>query len=564
MKKPLRLTIACLFLASLAQLYAQNCTFTDLRLNSQSAVNAFDASCTHIKGDITISGTDITDLSPLKNVENIDGKLVIQGNASLASLSGLEKLTTVKNLFILSNGSLTDLTGLDGLTSISGTSQIQFLNALTSLKGLDKLATANSLTISSNPLLKSLSGLGALTTITDILSITSNAGLLSLEGLGSLSSAKRINVGGNDLLTSLAGLEALQSVSYQMQINFNKGLTSLAGLTNLQHLSEAYITSNDALVSLSGLEVVTGVKWLVVADNKKLNALTGLNNLATAENMIIRNNGVLADLSGLENLISVGWLQITRNPELLSISALGAASGGSETSGRVAALTISGLDITSNPKLTNCAIEPVCSFIATGTANISGNSTGCENQSVISTICGALPVTLVDFTAAAEQKTIRLSWSTADETGSAAFEIEHSLQGKGWEVVGSQKAKGESTERTTYQWVHHQPAAGTNYYRLKMVDLDGSFTHSRIERAILEGNVSAGFVYPNPSTEQLRVDKPEQVTNLTVTNMNGQIVYDTKQMPADGIPVQKFAAGVYLVRIKRAGGAFQTKRIVIR
>lgn len=118
-----------------SDLQAQNCTFNaDRRLNSQADLNDFDVSCTSVKGNIVISGEDITDLSPLKNIESIDGSLTISTNPNLTSLKGLEKLKTVKNLFILINNLLTDLTGLNGLSSISGMSQISYNKKLVSLK----------------------------------------------------------------------------------------------------------------------------------------------------------------------------------------------------------------------------------------------------------------------------------------------------------------------------------------------------------------------------------------------------------------------------------------------
>ncbi|MCF0075386.1 T9SS type A sorting domain-containing protein [Dyadobacter sp. CY261] len=569
MKKALHVSAYVLFFvcAGFSSLQAQTCNVFDLKLNSQAAVNDFNSSCKTVKGDITINGADITDLSPLQNIETIEGKLTIQNNSSLPNLKGLEKLTSVQHLLLYTNDLLTDLSGLEGLKVVSGISHIRFHSKLTSLKGLDNLSTVNSLYVSNNDLLLNLSGLGSLETVTDLLSISVSKKLTSLTGLTKLTSVRRIIVGENDILTDLTGLETLQSVTYQMHITLNKSLLSLNGLSNLSYLSEVYITSNDVLPSLSGLETVGSVSWIVVGENKKLTSLTGLNNLAFATNMIIRANALLTSLSGLDNLTNIGWLQISGNAELLSLSGLGSSSsdGRIGANERVSAtLALGGLNITNNPKLTTCAIEPVCSFIAGGTATISGNGNGCNSQSEIATTCGSLPVELVSFKAVAENSTTLLQWSTAEEHKSAVFEIEHSLNGKTWQLAGEHAAKGESTGLVEYQWIHKTPAIELNYYRLKMIDLDGTYAYSRIEKVAFEkNNRVAGLIYPNPVSDKLSIGGKDEVVLVRIVDLRGRTVYETTKVAAEGFSVKGMAAGLYQVQVTAKSGTVYSERVMI-
>ncbi|GGH49027.1 hypothetical protein GCM10007423_50690 [Dyadobacter endophyticus] len=546
-------------------LKAQTCNFTNLRLDSQALVNSFSSTCKTVNGDITVTGADITDLSPLQNVEIINGKLTIQNNPALSSLNGLNNLTAAQHLLIYTNDLLTDLTGLERLKSAGGTTHIRYNKGLVDLEGLDSLTDAKTFYITNNDSLTSLAGLGALTTVTDILAIGSNKSLASFNGLNSLTTVSRINIGENDALTDFSGLETLTSVTYQMHVSSNKNLTSLNGLTNLNYLSEAYITDNDLLPDLSGLENVRGVYWLVVGENGGLTSLAGLDNLLSATNFIIRNNDLLTGLSGLEGLTNVGWLQISGNPELTSISRLGAGISGGRTGSneRVAALTIGGLAISNNIKLTSCSISAVCSFISTNTATISGNGPGCETQAAVQIGCSTLPVTLSHFKATIEDRTALLQWATTEESNSAVFEIEHSLDAATWYKAGEQDAAGKSNKLVDYQWIHLTPADGPNYYRLKMKDLDGSYAYSQIVTLKFDGaGKIPAIVYPNPVSDVLNVEDNKGIVLLQIISTEGKKVYETSSVP-DKLPIKGLAKGMYQVHIRRQGGMVQKQRIAI-
>ncbi|TLU99633.1 T9SS type A sorting domain-containing protein [Dyadobacter luticola] len=545
---------------------AGTCTFTNLRLTTQSEVNSFSSSCTAVQGNVTVIGTGITDLSPLGNIITFDGNFTIQNSPSLPSLKGLEKLTSVKNLLIINNSLLTDLSGLEGLTNISTTLSIGSNNSLISLKGLDNLTSARSISISDNILLPDLTGLGKLDHVSDLLSITLNDALTSLNGLTSLTSVARINIGENDLLPDLSGLGALQSVSWQINVSYNKSLVSFNGLDNLTSLSELYIGSNDLITDLSGLEILRNVNWLVVGESPALTSLNGLNNLQSVTNLIIRSNPLLTNLSGLEGATSIGSLLITQNPILNSLDGLGGTESGGRKGAneRVAALTIQSLTITSNPQLTTCAIAPVCAYVSNNTATVSGNGSGCQSQAAIETACSSLPVTLTQFTASAENHTALLKWGTSQESNSFSFEIEHSTDAKTWKKVGDQAAKNESNSLVNYQWIHATPNNDLNYYRLKMIDLDGSFAYSKVEHVMFKGlDPAAALIYPNPVSDILSVENKDDVVLLKIIDLQGKMIYETTNLRKEDLSVKKFVKGLYLMQLTRKSGVVQTQRFAV-
>src|SRR5690606_1127744 len=91
---------------------------------SQAAVNNFATNypnCTEITGFLYISGSTITDLSPLSNIQSIGGFLYIYDNSQLTNLEGLSNLTQIGGYLLISvNSQLTNLDGLIALESING------------------------------------------------------------------------------------------------------------------------------------------------------------------------------------------------------------------------------------------------------------------------------------------------------------------------------------------------------------------------------------------------------------------------------------------------------------
>jgi len=136
---------------------AQVCAF--LTLTTQAEVNAVN--CSSVTGILTISGPDITDLSPLSSVTSVGGDLFIQDNPVLTNLVGLGGITSVgEDLFIAGNPVLTNLDGLAGITSVGGAFlQIHDNAVLTNLDGLSGITSVGgNLQINRNGVLTNLDG----------------------------------------------------------------------------------------------------------------------------------------------------------------------------------------------------------------------------------------------------------------------------------------------------------------------------------------------------------------------------------------------------------------------
>ena len=239
-----------------------------ITFSNQEQINNFQTDypeCTKIAGHVTISGTDIINLSGLDHLTSIGGDLIIIDNFHLTNLTGLESLISIgRDLTIIANFTLTDLTGLNNITSVGRDLKLRNnYNALANLTGLENLIS-----------------------IGRDLFINGNSSLTDLDGFDNLTSAGRdLLLFDNHALTNMTGLENLTSISRDLTIVNNDAMTELTGLENLTSLGRDFtINDNSALTSLTGLEGLT----------------------STGGKLVVENNYVLTNLTGLEDLTSMG------------------------------------------------------------------------------------------------------------------------------------------------------------------------------------------------------------------------------------------------------------------
>jgi hypothetical protein len=129
---------------------------------------------------------------------------------------------------------------------------------------------------------------------------------------------------------------------------------------------------------------------------------------------------------------------------------------------------------------------------------------GCVTRKVTvnlnSASCGiTLPVTLTYFRASVENCGATLQWQTSREEKFDYFLVEKSLDARQFSVAGKLPAAGTGN---TYTFFQKDMTEGTYYYRLQMVDKDGTFEYSKTVGITVSCD---GFkarslhVFPNPA-----------------------------------------------------------------
>lgn len=174
-----------------------------------------------------------------------------------------------------------------------------------------------------------------------------------------------------------------------------------------------------------------------------------------------------------------------------------------------------------------------------------------------------LPVTLTDFKVQRSGISNTLSWKTSQELNSNYFSIQRSNDGSNFTEIGQVKAAGKSGTIKNYSFADAAPKKSTNYYRIKMVDLDNSGKFSDI-RNIRNDALLVFSIYPNPVRENLVLEWNAESAGkaaITITDISGRTFYNNESDIINGnnkitIDAGKFAKGVYNIKVTTAEDSY--------
>jgi hypothetical protein len=181
-----------------------------------------------------------------------------------------------------------------------------------------------------------------------------------------------------------------------------------------------------------------------------------------------------------------------------------------------------------------------------------------------------LPVILDEFTAVLDNDhTVTLDWNTMIEVNFSQFTIQRSADGANWEDIGTVQAKGNSAVQTDYNFTDEQPLAGTNYYRLALVNMDGTYTYSAVKEVGTAAIARISF-FPNPARDYVNVSlggtTGSQVTVL-LTSISGRLMQEKTAATGNGsvvtFPIQNIAAGMYVLTVVKADGTRESSPVLI-
>jgi hypothetical protein len=139
----------------------------------------------------------------------------------------------------------------------------------------------------------------------------------------------------------------------------------------------------------------------------------------------------------------------------------------------------------------------------------------------------ALPVNLESFDAVRDNDANLVTWKVSGEANVQRYEIEYSMDGSRFTNVGTESAKNLSAQSYSYSYRHTAGRQSNAYYRIKIIDNDGSFKYSTIKKVSAPANRNNIYAYPNPTMGQFYVHIP--VANNTnvqykVVDMSGKVL----------------------------------------
>ena len=246
-----------------------------------------------------------------------------------------------------------------------------------------------------------------------------------------------------------------------------------------------------------------------------------------------------------------------------------------ETPGSLS-LTVSGLpgsfSFTAPATISGTASTTVGSpFSVTVTATDPGGLSVSTTFTLSIELNAPMPVRLVRFDAQQlATGSVSLRWETSWEQNAAWFEVQRGDNAREFGVLDKIVATGESSQRQQYSFEDQQTPVQTVYYRLRVVDKDGSFAYSSIVAVSVDQSRLLLTVLGNPSQHTLRllVNSPvAQPIELSLQTVNGQVINRREVRVTVGqtkldMDVTNLAVGTYLL-IVNDGESRYAKRVLI-
>jgi hypothetical protein len=377
-----------------------------------------------------------------------------------------------------------------------------------------------------------------------------------------------------------AGVDAL--------IKINGTSSSDVVLNDLDITSTGYDSAFQPLINLNNSDKIkNGVKtdWYMEFQISFVTAGTSTATTVSAFNAtIIDDDGnstyhEYVSMYGLNTYTLENPTSITVSNIVSGTTILGKRFDGAKTE-------FSGIDVTATQAMATTSYVQTNTFTvraggsAVGPFSIDNNgrqySLWFKSFNYTAPVISTLPVTLTSFTAQLNNPTkVGLNWTTTSEVNASHFTVQRSIDAVNFnDIAMVMTQEGNSAALRNYSYPDNISSvnAAIIYYRLKMVDMDGSFSFSGVEVIRVEKEESNKVItYPNPATSELRITIPDSWQNKAVIysiyNMNGSLVkakINSNAGQTETLNVSDLSTGTYVVKTASGQNVSTEKFIKIK
>lgn len=173
-----------------------------------------------------------------------------------------------------------------------------------------------------------------------------------------------------------------------------------------------------------------------------------------------------------------------------------------------------------------------------------------------------LPVKFQNFQATPSNNSVSLKWAVGTEDNVSGYEIEKSFDARNFSKLGFVNA----TNQSSYTFVDSK-SAGTVYYRIKSIDLDGKYGFSTIAMVKAGQALTLLNAYPSPFVNSFSLDHSTAAAGslITINTEDGRTIktiIPTAGSQRTTVDLSSAKAGLYLVRYKNSNGQVETLKIL--
>jgi hypothetical protein len=212
------------------------------------------------------------------------------------------------------------------------------------------------------------------------------------------------------------------------------------------------------------------------------------------------------------------------------------------------------------PTATNLMTQPNYTFSVNSSVP---SSFGRSRFYIVVSNQNPVPVELIELKATAESKQrVRINWQSASEINFSHYEVEKSTDGTSFTPIEKLYGRGQGSSAANYvTW--DNSATTLNYYRLKMVDKDATFTYSHTVVVATEEEkeaTSQSVVFPNPGSGQFTL-RTQLSGSYTLTDITGKEVESGRCESEHTF--SHMHTGVYMLKLTLDTGKVEQTKVVV-
>lgn len=176
--------------------------------------------------------------------------------------------------------------------------------------------------------------------------------------------------------------------------------------------------------------------------------------------------------------------------------------------------------------------------------------------------CKTLPLTLLTFTGKKTSNGNLLEWKTTNEVNFSHFVIQRSKDATNFTDINELKVKGNIAGINNYSFLDKNIRDQNKlYYRLKMVDKDGSSKLSGI--CLIQKENNDFSIYPNPTTSYINIQSNKRGV-IEIYNSKGTLAYSGKINGNTKVTTGQFSKGLYMIKIRDDAGNIQLNKVIVQ
>ncbi len=181
-----------------------------------------------------------------------------------------------------------------------------------------------------------------------------------------------------------------------------------------------------------------------------------------------------------------------------------------------------------------------------------------------------LPVTMQWLKVGVRNNETYIDWAVSSDSNPKIFEIERSTTGNDFELIGKVQP---GTGSTQFSFIDNTVGEGYYYYRLKITDLNGIVTYSKVEKVFIAGRNTGLTVYPTIVTGNsfnIKAGGALKNVQVTVADLSGRVIHEQKMGNVNAGQIMSISSnrisvskGMLFVTIHSTDGYYATQKLLV-